>query len=694
MSARQFIKAGVMALFCLIAAACSTTRPDISDEDTAGTPSAPRRLLLPDDRREFARALALYSEAMRLEMNGQHEAAISNYIAAAAADLSNEQLQFRVALALIQDKRTDEAVAIMERAASMGRINERALIWLALVYRTAGKEDKALETYNRAIDLSPTSSVAYIEAAGILMRQGRGNDAIRRLETALTAVATNDQPVVMRVLGEHSLREATTTAQAGRRWPRLTEMRRQMESAARRWPDDQVLLMQLGNLRALDGDINGAIVLYDKLESQNPDDLSIKERLALSLIAAGNATGAVLTLERIAEKQPANPRVHKLLGDLHEQLGRTNDAIRSYDRAARHAPDDPLPFLKSAMLSTASGDHIAAEEILRQGIQGAPTQLRLREMLGYVLLSAKKYKESIVAFEAAAKKLGTPDARALTQNFLINFAIALQLGGKTAVAAERLAEAQRTNAVAVDVYASYILQEGSTNEIAGAVDVFALTEKSLPAEARIPMYRGLLLNALERHTEAVISFARAEELAPNARDPSRILTASFYFWYASACERTTNIARAATLFLKSLDLNPDNDEARNYLAYMWAEHNQRLDDALAQIRRALEAEPDNPAYRDTLAWIHFKRGDTEKALVEIQKASAKQDDDPVINDHHGDILAKLGRQKDAVEFWKRAYICGNETPELAAKLRAHGLDPATLEKAAAEHRAARPAGKK
>ena len=161
--------------------------------------------------------------------------------------------------------------------------------------------------------------------------------------------------------------------------------------------------------------------------------------------------------------------------------------------------------------------------------------------------------------------------------------------------------------------------------------------------------------------------------------PNKVLNSPFYFWYAAACERTSNFDRAAPLFLKCIALNPDNAEARNYLSYMWAERGEHLDEALAQIRKALENDPDNPAYRDTLGWIHFMRGDTEKALVETHKAVKQVDDDPTINDHMGDILAKLGRSSEAAGFWKKAFLCGNDTKELPAKLRSAGIDPASLE---------------
>jgi tetratricopeptide (TPR) repeat protein len=687
MDARQIIKAGVMVVFCTLASDCASIRsPNAEpDPDVPAGPGHP--VVLSESSRDFAGALANYSEALRHELHDDHAAALSNYVAAARLDPANDSLQFRVALALMQEKRAAEAIALMEKAAMANPKSERTLIWLALIYRSAEQDDKALETYRKAMDAAPTSSVAYIESAALLTKKNNDADAIRILESALSRVGPNEEDDVTRALGELYLRDATGESQRGKRWGHLTEARKRFEAAVKKWPDDQTMRLMLGNLRALDNDIPGAIACYDELARKNPDDLSIKEKLAISLMASGNKTGAVAALEGIAARQPTNGRVFYLLGELYEQLGDKNKAILNFDISGRNTPEDPLPFLRSAMLSSALGNREAAEAILRKGLDGGREQPRLREMLAYVLMDQKKYDACLDAFSKAAAALSTSASNQLTQNFRVNYAIALQLAGKTAGAASMLAEARENNPSAVEIFASYMMREGSTNDLERTVTVLEALEKKIPNEARAPVYRGLVLSSLDRHREAVDAFERAEKIASGDPQAEKILATPFYFWYAAACERVTNIVRAAPLFLKSIALNPDDAEARNYLAYMWAEHGEHLDEALYQIRKALEGNPDNAAYRDTLGWIHYRKGDPEKALVETQKAVDKISDDPTINDHMGDILAKLGRKGDAVEYWKKAYICGNDTKQLPEKLRAAGVDIKSLDADAAAFKA-------
>lgn len=118
---------------------------------------------------------------------------------------------------------------------------------------------------------------------------------------------------------------------------------------------------------------------------------------------------------------------------------------------------------------------------------------------------------------------------------------------------------------------------------------------------------------------------------------------------------------------------PDNATYQNDLGYVLADHNQRLDDAERLIKKALELDRaerkklldegliaadddrDNSAYLDSLAWVHFKKKEYDKAL-ELMKEVIKHDESqhPEIYDHLGDIYKAMGQSDDAAKAWKKA----------------------------------------
>jgi len=102
-----------------------------------------------------------------------------------------------------------------------------------------------------------------------------------------------------------------------------------------------------------------------------------------------------------------------------------------------------------------------------------------------------------------------------------------------------------------------------------------------------------------------------------------------------------------------LDEFPDDVGAMNDLGYLWADENRRLPQALEMIRKAVEAEPDNGAYRDSLGWALYRLGRWDEAIAELQKAIEKQPDGVVL-DHLGDAYLKFHQVEKARDAWIRA----------------------------------------
>jgi tetratricopeptide (TPR) repeat protein len=138
-------------------------------------------------------------------------------------------------------------------------------------------------------------------------------------------------------------------------------------------------------------------------------------------------------------------------------------------------------------------------------------------------------------------------------------------------------------------------------------------------------------------------------------DPER-LTCYFYFQFAVAAEQAGDATAAERYLKKSLELNPDFTPAQNYLGYMWADAGEHLEEALELIEKAVEVEPENPAYLDSLGWVLFKLDRPELALEKLMKAVELLDaPDAVVYDHLGDVHEALKQRTLAVEAWEVSY---------------------------------------
>ncbi len=101
-------------------------------------------------------------------------------------------------------------------------------------------------------------------------------------------------------------------------------------------------------------------------------------------------------------------------------------------------------------------------------------------------------------------------------------------------------------------------------------------------------------------------------------------------------------------------MRADHAPGMNYLGYMWADRGENLPRALELIRKAVDLEPSNGAYLDSLGWVYFRLNKLDKAEENLLVASTLNPDDATVEEHLGDLWEKKGDLEKARESWKRA----------------------------------------
>ena len=134
-------------------------------------------------------------------------------------------------------------------------------------------------------------------------------------------------------------------------------------------------------------------------------------------------------------------------------------------------------------------------------------------------------------------------------------------------------------------------------------------------------------------------------------------------------EKVKNFEKASEAFELLLTIEPNHHPTLNYFGYMLADRGERLPEALDMIERAIKSEPESGAYLDSYAWVLYKLGRYQEALVQIQKAVAKTNNDPVVIEHLGDIQFALGNVQNARDAWTTALAFDPNNKGLQAKLK-------------------------
>ncbi|MFN7018363.1 MAG: tetratricopeptide repeat protein [Fimbriimonadales bacterium] len=110
----------------------------------------------------------------------------------------------------------------------------------------------------------------------------------------------------------------------------------------------------------------------------------------------------------------------------------------------------------------------------------------------------------------------------------------------------------------------------------------------------------------------------------------------------------------AQWFEKALELDPNNHLAMNDYAYALAEDNRDLEKALRLIRRAIAIKSNVGAYHDTHGWVLYKLGRYEEALRELRIAVQTAPDTADLRYHLAAVYAKLGQRDDALVELEKA----------------------------------------
>jgi tetratricopeptide (TPR) repeat protein len=112
-------------------------------------------------------------------------------------------------------------------------------------------------------------------------------------------------------------------------------------------------------------------------------------------------------------------------------------------------------------------------------------------------------------------------------------------------------------------------------------------------------------------------------------------------------------AGAAKAFQEAIRLNPDSPAALNNVGVILMEDPSSTEDPLPYLMRAIEKDPENMLFRDSLGWYYFTRGMFAEATIEIGKAFLYDPKNLDVRTHYATVLEWIGKEKEALEQWQK-----------------------------------------
>lgn len=378
-------------------------------------------------------------------------------------------------------------------------------------------------------------------------------------------------------------------------------------------------------------------------------------------------------VQELAAPYPNLPEAHFTIGHAAWRAGNNELALNALKKADELRPGWEISaLLRGEILFAKSPAETIA--FYRKFLQRNPDASEVRLALARLLVNQKRFDEAKVEFmNLVEASNGNPEVlvvvallslqagnyaeaesylqQALKADFKDKDQIYLYLG--------QIAEKQKQDQQALSWYKKVepgeryldaqfniagIIARSQTPDAALAM-LDGLQDLSLDQMAAVAQAKASLLNQAKRHEEAYHLLEKAVATYPN--------TPEVIYDYAMTAERVQKLDVMERELRKLIQMRPDFAQAYNALGYTLADRGVKLDEAQKLIEKALALRPNDHYILDSMGWVHYRRGELDKAADYLRRAYTAQTD-PEIAAHLGEVLWKQGKFDEALQTWDEA----------------------------------------
>jgi len=566
-------------------------------------------------------------------------------------------------------------------AADPPGLEDRAAAYHAFILgrslESAGDVDGAVEALERAAALDPGASDIWSELAGLYARNNRADEAIAAAEEALARAPDNAE--AHRILG--LVYAARVGARNGASEEDVTRALDHLQRGRNPEAPDFGLYLTLGRLLLTTGETGEAIEVLDEVLDYEPQFTEAIVLLAQAHETNGDLAAAAAAYERAVQFSPRRANYRRQLAGVLLDAGEVERARGVLRDLVGMNADDASGWYSLAEVEFELNDYEAAEAAANRLIALEPDALRGPYILSRIFAAGRRYQEMVDILEPVVRRAREANVDpGQIANLLQRMAAAHERLGNREAAIATLVEAVSLAPGDLGIQAQLTqvyIDAGRYDEAVAVVRraqsvrpdnlaLMRLEAQTLSARGDVDEALRVLERAVTRHRDEPVAHVALADLYSQSQrvdDAVRVLTAAedrfpdntvIVFQLGAVLERGARYTEAEGAFRRVLDVNPDDAPTLNYLGYMLAEGGERLDESVDLIKRALEIDPNNGSYLDSLGWAYYKQEQFQLAEAPLVRAGTQLLRNSVVQDHLGDLMFQLERYDEAVEAWERA----------------------------------------
>jgi tetratricopeptide (TPR) repeat protein len=500
----------------------------------------------------------------------------------------------------------DQAIAEFQKIVTLDPRSVEDRMVLGQLYTVKHQNDKAEEQFKAAQDLDPDSEEVSLNLSRLYAENNDLQHAAKVIEAVPEAERTPKMELALGAVYEQMKRPKDAIAAYKR--------------ASGLDPEDARTMSALAQALLNDNQLDEALKVYKQISSADPEDGSSLVHVSEILRRQGKYDDALAAVKKAVKKDPDSLEAGYNEGLLLDVLGRYDESAQVYE----HMVD----------LTTHANGAYTSDEKNNRAI--------FLERLGAVYHEQNKVDEAISTFQKMVE-LGGENALRGYQNQVDVYRDA-KMFDKAIAVSRKAVEANPKDRDLKLMLAGELVDQGKDEE--GITTAKSMLNNS-PQDREVWISLGQIYTRTHRWKEAEEALNKATGLTTKKEDNIYLL-----FLKGGLAERQKHYEPAEQYFRQALDIDPNNAMVLNYLGYMLADKGTRLPEALKMIRKAVEIEPMNGAYLDSLGWAYFKLGQYELAEDNLRRAVERDQTDPTVHDHLGDLYEKTGRIRLAAAQWE------------------------------------------
>jgi len=592
----------------------------------------------------------MYAELGASEGNRDYQnRAIENYKEAIKADPSAPMLSEELSDLYIQTGRLREAQTDAEAALKQNPNDLSARRLLARIFtRQIGDQQRnrvnedmlkgAIEQYQKITEIDPKDVDSWLMLGRLQKVAQNSVDAEKSFQKALAVDPDNDDAMtnLALILFDRGENQAATDL---------------LKKAAEKSPSAESLLRLAGAYEQMRNFGLAADTLARALEMNPSNAGEIKRQLGQDLVFAQRFSDAEKVYQSLVEAEPGDAQSYLRLSQIYREMRDFNKAREAADKARAIEPNDVEIRYNDVAILESEGKTLDAIKTLQdilsttrknyynQGERAA--RITLLERLAALQRDADQPDAAVDSYRQVAQldqNMGARTSAEIVETY--HNARQFTKAEQEADAALKKWPDDRTLHV---THALLVAEMGKAD--AGASEVKKLLDGKTDRDIDLTLAQ--VYDKGKKWSDMAKALDAAEKLSSTQEEKE-----SVWFMRGAMFERQKNVVAAEAEFRKVLAAEPDHASALNYVGFMLADRNMRLQEALGFIQKAVDKEPYNGAFLDSLGWVYYRMGRLSEAEDYLRRAVERTPHDPSLRDHLGEVLMKVSKTKEAVAQWE------------------------------------------